>query len=71
MARGDILCPIDNQPMTLPNFTRRGTNGTDTEVGDHVHFTVTANGVCPNGHRWVIDSSLGESMNELVMRRIV
>lgn len=71
MARGDILCPIDNQPITLPVFNRLGANGTDTEVGDHVHFVVTANGVCANGHRWVIDDSLGEGLNQLAMRRIV
>ena len=68
MARGDISCPIDGTILTLPAFTRIVQDQTPNEeltVGSHVHFTVTANGVCSNGHRWVIEDG------EIIYRRIV
>jgi len=65
MARGDLLCPNCNQPLTLPVFTRTDTTALGLETGEHTHFTVSANGVCTNGHRWLIEQG------DLVLRRIV
>lgn len=65
MARGDITCPIDGTVMTLPAFTRLSQDTTNAQVGDHVHYTVSANGVCAQGHRWVIEDG------DIIYRRIV
>lgn len=65
MARGDIICPIDGTVLTLPSFTRLPQDTTNPQVGDHVHYTVTANGVCSQGHRFVIEDG------DITYRRIV
>jgi hypothetical protein len=65
MARGDITCPIDGLVLTLPVFSRLPDDPTALVVGEHVHVTVSANGVCANGHRWVIESG------DILYRRIV
>ena len=66
MARGDILCPIDNLVLTLPNFVRENFRSEpgEIEVGGHVHVNVVANGVCNNGHRWLVEEG------QVIFRRI-
>ncbi len=65
MARGDILCPNDNLPLTLPNFVRVNPSTAELNVGEHLHLDVVANGVCSNGHRWLVEQG------SILLRRIV
>jgi hypothetical protein len=47
-----MVCPIDGLILALPTFVRIGQNGTDTDVGDHIHMGITLNATCANGHQW-------------------
>jgi hypothetical protein len=51
--------------LTLPVFERVPDDLTDPVVGQHIHITVSANGVCANGHRWLIENG------DILYRRIV
>lgn len=68
MARGDLLCPIDNTVLGLPNWQTRGnSSGSDLEPqGGHVHIFFAGTFTCSNGHRWRAASG-----SDLMIERIV
>lgn len=58
MARGDLTCPIDGQPLGLPNPQLRGNIEVDGTVGSHLHLVVNITLTCSQGHRWRIHGDL-------------
>jgi len=46
MARGDLNCPIDGQPLGLPSPQLRGNVEIDGVVGSHLHLLVDITLTC-------------------------
>jgi hypothetical protein len=66
MARGDLLCPIDNTILGLPNWILTGNpQPADLDLGSHVHMRFVATFTCSNGHRW-----RAQTDSALIMERI-